>query len=604
MPFFFLDDFERELKEFNVTERHVKEQVRVDRQIGEFVKQYPLSRVKLFSVADFFNSHVSSGDNFWCWVAKKTNAVGGSIPWSAAKFNFDRRYLTAQPLQDRFDTDARMALVEFIESKGVSCYDEVRHLVGSMIALRLLILYYPNEFVHIVRVGWIDRIVYSLKLDNNGSIIDRLMSIRRFYDEKSDAVRRIPMVAFVQLLDEYIGLSVSGNKKFYKYLVSEKGVSETAVAKYDRVLRKLSRQLKDDNYISANLYKVNSLDWFSQLLRDAGSIVNTDEYREPVRWYYKFLESQSNGKSSSGLHRTTGVFHRPVGRIVPFISITSIDSLVDSLKSAAKRRKFHRHYTTITSFLHITDMLAFRLTRGDDPRMNDQLEWQKLGSLKAWKRTFILSFSGLEDESAAMWGLYGRPSNEAMRLTIRRETIEKWFYVIGRNGQSVRAQLFPFVGEKGKMVDLPLDCIEIILVDVMYGGKVGGIEQAKRNSYRHNWKKVDLSFLNKNLEEEDDGVDKATEMTGLIKSNDWEYEDECRVIVRIKDGCKIVGIEDLDQIQYIYIPITKELLSECDLMVGPCVPDKLSPLFESKLKEEVPDISVARSKYEGNLIFK
>ena len=523
--FFFSDDFDRELKEFNVTERLVKEQERVDRQIAEFSKQYPLSRIKLSSVDDFFNSYGASGDNFWYWVTKKTNFVGGSIPWSATKFNSDRRYFKAQPLQDRFDTGARRALVEFIESKGVSCYDEVRHLVGSMIALRLLILYYPSEFAHIVRLGWIDQIVYSLRLDNNGSIIDRLRSIKHFYDEKSDAVRRIPMVAFVQLLDEYIGLSVSGNKKFYKFLVSENGVSETAVAKYDRVLRKLSRQLKNDNYISVNLYKVNNLDWFSQLLRDAGSIVNTDEYREPVRWYYKFLESQSNGKKSSDLHRTTGVFYRSAGRIDPFISITSIDSLVDSLKSAAKRRKFHRHYTTITSFLHITDSLTFRLTRGDDPRMNDQLEWQKLGCLQTWKRTFILSFSGLEDESAAMWGLYGRPSNEAMRLTIRRETIEKWLYEIGKDGQKVRVQLFPFVGEKGKIVDLPSNCVEIMLVDVMYGGKVGKVEQAKRNAYRHHWKKVDLSSLNKSLEEEDEHIDKATEMTGLIKSNDWEYEN-------------------------------------------------------------------------------
>ena len=607
MAFFFFfdyDDFASELKDFNITNKISDEQQRIDAQIESFAEQFPISLIERFLPSDYFRQHGKNKGDFWYWVTKRSNSVGGSIPWSSAKLNSDRKFVHQIPLQERFDGEACRALVGFIKSKGLLYYNEVRHLVGSMIALRLLILYYPDEFIHIVRQSWLDQILYAFRLDSSDSLVGKSKAIRQFYDKISHDVRHVPMVAFVQLLDDYIGLSGIGDKKFYRFLKSENGVSDAEITRCERALRKFSKVLQDNGVIQCSLYKVNDLKWFSHILQLSGFLANTEEYRDAIRWFYKFLESKEKVSSDSDSRYKTGVYYPPLNRIDPTVKLVSVESLVGSLKSAARARKFLRHYTSITSFLSIAESCSFRLRRGDDPRMNDQLEWRKLGSKSKWKRTFILSLSGIEDESAAMWSLYGRPSNEALRLTLRRETIEKWFDKIQEEGAPFRADLFPLAGEKGKSVDIPNKMIAVMFADVIYGGKVGEIDDGPGREYRHCGKKVNLASIHWGGEEGSESVDKAPEMTGMIKSRDWEYEDECRLIACIKEDAKIEGVEDLGQIQYIYIPITKELLSEFDLMIGPCVSDKLAPVFKSKLGELLPGTTVSPSKYAGYLIFK
>ena len=595
MFFFFFDDFDRELKDFNVTERLMKEQERASRQIAKFRELFPFSRLKRFSAEDFFRPYGEKGESFWHWATVKTNSVGGSLPWAAAKLNSSGRYRNAETLQLRFTNEDSGSLLGFIESKGRSGYEKVRHLIGSMLALRLLILYHPDEFMHIVRTEWIDQIVFSLGLDNSGTIVDRSLVVRGFYDDKSISVKRIPMVAFVQLLDDFIGLRPCDCKSFNSYLKSEKGVSETTIEKYNRALRKLSRQLNENGYIRHSLFKIREVGWLLQVLKDAKSLTKAKEYSEPLNWYRMFLDDTTAGTLS------TNHCESKSRRLESETQISSIASLIAYLKTFAKERRFLRHYTTMTSFLYMAESLSLRLTRGDDSRMNDQLEWRKLGNQNTWKRTFILSLSGVEDESAAMWGLYGRPSNEAVRLTFRNATLDKWLSSVNR--YAFYAQLFPSVGECGEKIALPPECVEILLVDVMYGGKVDEADGMRR-SYKHHGNTMNLPILKKWEKETGGCIDTDSEMTGLIKSNDWEYEDETRIIARLKEDSKIHGINDLKQIQYIYLPISEGVLGELDLMVGPCVPDKLTPVFENKVKASVPGITVSRSKYAGKLIFK
>lgn len=60
------------------------------------------------------------------------------------------------------------------------------------------------------------------------------------------------------------------------------------------------------------------------------------------------------------------------------------------------------------------------LTRGNSLNINDQHEALMKGSWSTWNRTYIGSFAYGQSENMAMWGLYGQPETDAIRIAIPR----------------------------------------------------------------------------------------------------------------------------------------------------------------------------------------
>ncbi len=58
--------------------------------------------------------------------------------------------------------------------------------------------------------------------------------------------------------------------------------------------------------------------------------------------------------------------------------------------------------------------------------INDQHEALMKGSWNIWNRTYIGSFSYGSSENMAMWGLYGLPWEDAVRLEIPRVFMLNW----------------------------------------------------------------------------------------------------------------------------------------------------------------------------------
>lgn len=99
-------------------------------------------------------------------------------------------------------------------------------------------------------------------------------------------------------------------------------------------------------------------------------------------------------------------------------------------------------------------------------------------------------------------------------------------------------------------------------------------------------------------------IDKEPGITGWIKSSDWKYEDECRLIVRLNE--KYAGIKNLNNVQYIHVPIPITILRRAEYMLGPCVPEKLRPIFAAKIRDVLKDsdIHIEDSRYKDNLRLK
>ena len=100
------------------------------------------------------------------------------------------------------------------------------------------------------------------------------------------------------------------------------------------------------------------------------------------------------------------------------LDIKSVDSIINYLEQKGKNHRVYYHYTTWESLKKIMENKSFLLTRGNSLKINDQHEANKKGVKEVWDRTYIGSFAFGSSENMAMWGLYGLPWEDAIRIAI------------------------------------------------------------------------------------------------------------------------------------------------------------------------------------------
>ena len=152
----------------------------------------------------------------------------------------------------------------------------------------------------------------------------------------------------------------------------------------------------------------------------------------------------------------------------------------------------------------------------------------------------------------------------------------------------------------GERTQLRWDDIEFHFADVLYGGSVNQDESAG-GSYMFRKKR-----LNKKLFAQfEPKFEKTPEITGFIKSIDWAYEEEARIIARVSEKATLPQGKSTSDIQYVFITIPKDVLSAVEYMKGPCVPEKLRPVLSEQITRIIgPKAMISDSKYKGNLKFK
>ena len=183
--------------------------------------------------------------------------------------------------------------------------------------------------------------------------------------------------------------------------------------------------------------------------------------------------------------------------------------------------------------------------------INDQHEAIMKGSYREWNKTYIGSFSWGSSENMAMWGLYGLPWEDAVRLCIPKEDMLKWIDSI----ESVE------LWESGH-VQASLHPSEVVLTDIAY---VDGFEGSPTVKLTHNQNTRSISG-NQNLY----GLDRDPGMTGYIKNYAWHYENEVRLKIRLPYD---TGHEK------IRVNIPREATDAISITTGPCFQWKEDLLF-------------------------
>lgn len=224
--------------------------------------------------------------------------------------------------------------------------------------------------------------------------------------------------------------------------------------------------------------------------------------------------------------------------------VDSVESLIDYLITKGRNHDYYYHYTSWDSFVNIYKKKSFLLTRGDSLRINDQHELSLKGAAEIWAKTYFGCFAYGSSENMAMWGLYGLPWEDAVRIAIPRAEMVKWMESI---------QLMGAVGVN----DVYYNNLKVSLADIVY------VEGKKSSG------KLSLYCNNESIKTDNiDGlydVGSAPEMTGHIKNYAWHYENEVRIKVELPHAIKD---------EKICVKIPDSTINSMKITTGPCFKDK------------------------------
>lgn len=244
---------------------------------------------------------------------------------------------------------------------------------------------------------------------------------------------------------------------------------------------------------------------------------------------------------------------------------------------ASKHNHFH-HYTSMRCLEMILKNRTIKLTRGNSKSLNDWHEAEVKGDPFYWNKTYIGCFSfddnndsdinNYDSENMAMWGIYGLPSNEAIRFSLNKDImfsfIDNYKKIIDKinhkevlltdNNDDSDTDFIFLDGDKQNKIETK-DIDFIGLTDVFYvKGTNNDIVSVKQNHYSLpiNFELEDSADLHKFLQN--------WNFTGYVKNNTWSYEKETRIILRLK------GIKEKENL---FMEIPEKVINSFQITLGP-----------------------------------
>ena len=223
-----------------------------------------------------------------------------------------------------------------------------------------------------------------------------------------------------------------------------------------------------------------------------------------------------------------------------FSQLSSFDSIVKFLSDRGMSHiGGYYHYTTIDSLKGMLKSKKLHLSLGR--RMNDLLEIQNCDP-KAWNSLYVVSFSYGSNENMALWGIYGNPFPDAVRIKFylreMKQLLSSTQYKIYRfNKDDKQNPYTPLLSAKS----------EIKLVDVAY--------EHKKNLRWNHMSNFQLKTYN------------VPEMIGMLKNAAWEYENEVRILIK-------VYLDEEKSIPETIAIDCEKILKRVVIMGGPCLSRK------------------------------
>lgn len=202
-----------------------------------------------------------------------------------------------------------------------------------------------------------------------------------------------------------------------------------------------------------------------------------------------------------------------------FLELTNLDAVRAFL---GRRGESHRNgyfqYTGLRAYKGMLDSEMLHLSLGC--RMNDLAEPFK-GDPNKWGRTYVASFAFGKLENVAMWGIYGNPFREAVRIRFGQKELLADVQAVKECRQVVSVVI---KGSGGSFRYEPLDCgldngIDISVHDVSYWTGASLVWDGNKLTSR---KCTDVAAATRN-----------PLMTGYVKNFAWQYEHETRIVITL-----------------------------------------------------------------------
>lgn len=233
-----------------------------------------------------------------------------------------------------------------------------------------------------------------------------------------------------------------------------------------------------------------------------------------------------------------------------FKKLDTLAAVKDFLDIRATRHINYFHYTTIGALQGMLRSKKMHLSLGKT--MNDLLEIKKIAP-ERWERLYVASFSFTTNESAALWHVYGNPLDQAIRIRFSPSAV-----------RNVLAQL-----------NTELTCQEVDtsrVYNIAYAQQVDvAYIQNDQTSIRWNRAPLsekccrDLQFINT-----------KKSLVGYVKNIAWEYEQETRILVELKENRHKDKSPDKIQID------AEKLWSGVKILCGPCLS---AEIFKNQMEE-------------------
>ena len=172
-------------------------------------------------------------ENLCWWVERGTKAISKYSPGSSKSYGI---FWSKENKEYRFYAGARIyheqnpkaeaetvlreaiikPLVKFIEGHGSTAKD-MQAVVGPGFLLKLLMLYYPDEFIQINSTAWIGTIIEKLGLEKSDSFVEDNKTVKRLYDEKRKLAKGgdLTQGAFVSILVDLLGLKKDDGVQYW-----------------------------------------------------------------------------------------------------------------------------------------------------------------------------------------------------------------------------------------------------------------------------------------------------------------------------------------------------------------------------------------------------
>ena len=225
-------------------------------------------------------------------------------------------------------------------------------------------------------------------------------------------------------------------------------------------------------------------------------------------------------------------------RETEFTNAKTFDAAASKVLQKCAGYSFYQHYSHLESILTKIIQKRWFLTRCSSKKMNDLQEPLKFdGGTGLLDRSYVACFGHGMTESVAMWGLYGKSSPFALRVTIPGNTLEKWMSDIeiqsGVKAQKGAVGLLNVKTTDGKAIPRGNICASVFR-DMLYAA-VGNKEKPDEFDIRRS-KSLCWGNGYYHLKVDEDIYDGVVDgrYAGFIKDIEWRYEDETRLCIRLK----------------------------------------------------------------------